>query len=83
MVKRVGDEWAFRLRTGVAQRSDGQWVVIAELDGQQYVGTIAYRTEAEAIAEKDVMRDQLLETLDGTDVRVENRAVNEEHGRRR
>jgi hypothetical protein len=83
MVKRVGDEWAFRLRTGVAKRADGQWIVIAELDGQQYLGTVAYRTEAEAIAQKDVMRDQLLEVLDGKDVRLEHRAVNDEHGKRR
>ena len=83
MVKRVGDEWAFRLRTGVGQRPDGQWIVIAELDGQQYLGTVSYGTEAEAVAQKDIVRDQLLEVLDGTDVRVERRAVNDEHGKRR
>jgi len=84
MVERVGDEYRFRLRLGVAQHGNGRWAVVAELDGQSYQSSDLFDTEAEAVAHKDRLRAQIMDGLAGTDdLRVEHRVVDERFGERR
>jgi transcriptional regulator with XRE-family HTH domain len=78
MVERIGDEYAARLRMGVAQHDNGQWYVVVNLDGHLYQSP-ALANEADAVAYKDAVRARLLEGLAGMDgVRVEHRTVDED-----
>jgi transcriptional regulator with XRE-family HTH domain len=51
MVERIGDEYAARLRMGVAQHDNGQWYVVVNLDGHLYQSP-ALANEADAVAYK-------------------------------